>query len=75
VEISAGAEHVGDLGPGSYFGEIALLRNVPRTATVTARTDVGLWTLDRDSFVLAVAGEAESSAVANAVIERRLANT
>ena len=52
VEID-GAE-VRTLGEGSWFGEIALLRDVRRTATITALTDVALWVLDRDSFLSSV---------------------
>jgi hypothetical protein len=52
VEID-GAE-VRTLSEGSWFGEIALLRDVPRTATITALTDVALWVLDRDSFLSSV---------------------
>ena len=58
---------------GGFFGEIALLRETPRTATVTATTDCRLLTLEREHFLAAVTGQAESAAAADLVVSRRLA--
>jgi len=54
--VSAGDREVAVLGKGAYVGEIALLRDVPRTADVAARTDLRMLSLDRDTFLSAVAG-------------------
>jgi MFS family permease len=67
-----GAE-VATLHAGDYFGEIALLRDVPRTATVRARRDSTLLALDRDDFLAAVNGYAPSLSSAEAVVGLRLA--
>jgi CRP-like cAMP-binding protein len=59
---------VSHLGPGGSFGEVALLRDVPRTATIAAATDLELLALARDVFIGAVTGHAPSLEAANAAI-------
>jgi predicted MFS family arabinose efflux permease len=72
-EIAIDGEKVADARPGEAFGEIALLRDVPRTATVTAFEDSTLLALERDEFIAAVTGHAPSHEVADSVIGSRLA--
>jgi MFS family permease len=72
LAVTAAGRPLRRLGPGDHFGEIALLRSVPRTATVTASAPVKVFALDRDAFVGVVTGHAESAAAADAVIATRL---
>lgn len=72
-EITIDGERVADAWPGEAFGEIALLRDVPRTATVTAVDATKLLALERDEFIAAVTGYAPSREAADALIGARLA--
>lgn len=56
LEVTVEGRPMGRLGPGSGFGEIALLRRSPRTATVTALTDVIGFEVDSQTFACAVSG-------------------
>ena len=60
------------LGPGDGFGEIALLREVPRTATVRAVEPMDLFTLDRDTFMMTVTGHADSHIAAREIVARHV---
>jgi hypothetical protein len=70
VELAIGTKTE---GPGRGVGEIALLRDVPRTATVRAATDAHLLALDRDTFLGAVTGHAPAQEAANEIVGERLA--
>ena len=60
---------------GDSFGEIALLRDVPRTATVTAVTDSRLAALERRDFLAAVGAHSEVRAAGESVATERLARS
>ena len=70
VEVSSGWPCTGRRTAGESFGEIALLRDVTRTATVTALTDVVMRAIERRHFLPAVAGHAGASEQAELVVGR-----
>ncbi len=73
LTVSKQGRFVASLGPGDYVGEIALLRDVPRTATVTATAPTVLQALDRQHFLPAVTGQDEFTDAADTAITARLA--
>ncbi|HEV2951312.1 MAG TPA: cyclic nucleotide-binding domain-containing protein, partial [Actinomycetota bacterium] len=72
AEVTRAGAHVVDLAEGEHIGEVALLRDVPRTATVSAKTPLKLLALDRAPFLEAVTGHPQSHARARAIVEERL---
>ena len=71
VAVHKRGEPVAEAGPGDYFGEIALLRDVRRTATVTALETVELFGFQRQVFLSAVTGHRRAFAEANETVNRR----
>ena len=72
VEVFEGDEFKRSQGPGEGFGEIALLRGIPRTATVRAKTAGTLLALDRDHFLETVTGHSRAHESAQSVAGERL---
>ncbi len=72
VVVRGGVEQ-GRLGAGDYFGEVALLHDQPRNATVTATTDARLLVLERDEFLRTVTGHETVGALAHEVADARSA--
>ncbi|HUC32540.1 MAG TPA: MFS transporter [Ilumatobacteraceae bacterium] len=73
VEVTIRGEHIRDLGPGDSFGEIALMRDIPRTATVVATSDLVTRAIERQHFLPAVTGHGAARDEAETVVNRLMA--
>ena len=72
LEVEAGGRELGQLHRGDGFGEIALLRDVPRTATVTAITDSRLYALGKARFLASVGSHPRATREADRLVHERL---
>jgi hypothetical protein len=73
AEVIVDETMVSTLHRGDGFGEIALMYDVPRTATVRTRTDVRLYALERDDFLVALTGHLPAQTLAQGLASERLA--
>jgi MFS family permease len=73
VAVSHGDTIIRHEEAGDFFGEIGLLRDVPRTATITADSDTVLLALERDDFLAAVTGQDDARMAAESIVSRRIA--
>jgi len=73
VSVSVGGQARATLGPGEGFGEIALLRDIPRTATVTAISPLRTLAMHRDEFLAAIGASRLSAMAAMTTADGRLA--
>jgi predicted MFS family arabinose efflux permease len=71
VEVSRDGAAIARMTRGEGFGEIALLEDVPRTASVAAVSDVLLYALEKDPFVTVVTGHVPAAQAARALVAER----
>jgi hypothetical protein len=74
LDVSQDGHLLRHCGRGEGVGEIALLRDIPRTATVVAHTDATVYKLDREPFLTAVLGHAPTQRQADRIADTRLAS-
>ena len=75
VRATFQGRYLSESGAGEPFGEIALLHDVPRTATVTATEPTTLWALGREEFLSALTESSEARRSAEALASRRIPTT
>ena len=73
LEVFVDGHKVRSLGPNDFFGELALLEDIPRTATVRAATDCQLGVLPRRAFLSVLTGFAATDRVIRAASTERQA--
>jgi len=73
VEVRRGDEVIATRGPGDYVGEIALVEDVPRTATVVTKTPATIEVIGRQEFSTLLADEPEIAAKIRETAAKRLA--
>ncbi len=72
LTVTRDGQPVGTLGRGEGFGEIALVHQVPRQASVTAVSECLLFSLDKEPFVQTLSGHAAAASAVSAVVARHL---
>jgi CRP-like cAMP-binding protein len=75
VSVTKDGQEIRMLGPGDFFGEIALLEDTPRTATVTAKTPLRFFVLTRQAFRSLLAHQPELEEKVLAALEERVRAT
>jgi CRP/FNR family cyclic AMP-dependent transcriptional regulator len=75
VTVTKDGAEIRSLGPGDFFGEIALLEDRPRTATVTAKTPLRFFVLTRQSFRSLLAKQPELEGKVVSALQDRLRTT
>jgi CRP-like cAMP-binding protein len=75
VAVTKDGNEIRRQGPGDFFGEIALIEDRPRTATVTAVTPLRFFVLTRQSFRSLLAHQPELEQKVNAALQERLGTT
>jgi CRP/FNR family transcriptional regulator, cyclic AMP receptor protein len=75
VAVTQDGSEIRRMGPGDFFGEIALIEDVPRTATVTAATPLRFFVLTRQSFRSLLAHQPELERKVRAALDERLRGT
>jgi CRP/FNR family cyclic AMP-dependent transcriptional regulator len=72
VSVTKDGSEIRTLGPGDFFGEIALLEDTPRTATVIAKTPLRFFVLTRQAFRSLLAHQPELEQKVTKALEERL---